>query len=383
MSTAAELDLLLSESPEAANTRAQSALDVARQGLGDRIVIYGAGNLGRRVLAMARNSGLEVVAFADANSARWGELCEGVPLLSPEQAARRYASEALFVVAVWHPALTGGMRDILSMLHGLGCRTAPFVFLFWKNSVSHLLFDLPGKLLAQSDAVRRAFQLLDEDAGFVRQVKFRLYADFDAQAAPANEPQYFPDRLFSHDPDECFVDCGAFDGDSLSDFYQWSEGRFRSAIAFEAEPVNFSRLQQFAASGPHPAKTRLIQAAVSDSIGKLRFSGSGLASAAASADGEIEVDCVTMDHALESDRPTFIKMDIEGAEIAALQGAAGIISRHQPVLAICVYHQIDHLWNVPLLAGRLLGPAKLILRPYRVDGFDTVCYAIPAHRSVR
>ena len=123
-----------------------------------------------------------------------------------------------------------------------------------------------------------------------------------------------------------------------------------------------------------------VPAAVGRRKSKLRFAASGLASAAASDAGEIEVDCLSLDEALGGEPATYLKMDIEGAEIDALLGASAAL-RHGPLVAACTYHTQDHLWRVPLCLRRLTPEGRLALRPYRVDGFDVVCYSIPPDRA--
>jgi hypothetical protein len=77
---------------------------------------------------------------------------------------------------------------------------------------------------------------------------------------------------------------------------------------------------------------------------------------------------------------TFIKMDIEGAEYDALLGAAKVIQRDRPILAICVYHTQSDIWRIPLLIHEMLPEHLLYLRAYEGDGFQTVMYAIPPER---
>ena len=77
-----------------------------------------------------------------------------------------------------------------------------------------------------------------------------------------------------------------------------------------------------------------------------------------------------------------IKMDIEGAEYDALLGARKVIERDKPILAICVYHTQNDIWRIPLLIREMLPEHKLYLRAYEGDGFQTVAFAVPPHRTL-
>jgi hypothetical protein len=80
--------------------------------------------------------------------------------------------------------------------------------------------------------------------------------------------------------------------------------------------------------------------------------------------------------------PTFVKMDIEGAEPAALRGAAATIREHRPALAVCVYHEQDHLWTIPLQLRALCGDGyRYFLRRHEPDTWDVVLYAVPSGRG--
>jgi hypothetical protein len=91
----------------------------------------------------------------------------------------------------------------------------------------------------------------------------------------------------------------------------------------------------------------------------------------------VVVQCVALDDALPVESPTYVKLDIEGAEPAALQGARRLLTRARPRLAVCVYHEPDHLWSLPLWVDALGLDYDLHLRAHRYNGFDVVLYAIP------
>jgi len=83
---------------------------------------------------------------------------------------------------------------------------------------------------------------------------------------------------------------------------------------------------------------------------------------------------------LSTPAPTYLKMDIEGAEVDTLAGASRVIRDHAPVLAICCYHCQDHLWRIPLPIHSLNPDYRFFLRPHDLEMWDLVCYAIPSGR---
>jgi hypothetical protein len=74
-------------------------------------------------------------------------------------------------------------------------------------------------------------------------------------------------------------------------------------------------------------------------------------------------------------QPTFINMDVEGAEPEALQGGAELIRRNCPDLGICVYHRPEHLWDIALALHALNPNFLFYLRNYTGFPAETVLYA--------
>ena len=79
-------------------------------------------------------------------------------------------------------------------------------------------------------------------------------------------------------------------------------------------------------------------------------------------------------------RPDFVKMDIEGGEMAALKGMSRTLEACHPRLAIAVYHKPEDLWNIPhWVAGYY---DRLYFRQHAPNGFETVLYAFPETKQV-
>jgi hypothetical protein len=92
---------------------------------------------------------------------------------------------------------------------------------------------------------------------------------------------------------------------------------------------------------------------------------------------KIVVQTTSIDEQFDNEEITFIKMDIEGAEIEATLGAAETIKRCRPKLAISAYHNHSDLYRLPLLIHGLYPEYRFYLRQYGYTLFDTVLFAIP------
>jgi FkbM family methyltransferase len=383
-----ELEALLAEGVEGARSREAAEFDRLAGPDAKDIVLFGAGNLGRRTLAGLRKIGIEPLAFIDNNSARWGERQNGLDVLRPEGGAMLYGDRAAFVVTVWGAMGADRMSTRLTQLRQLGChRVVPFLPLYWKYPdafLPHYTQDLPHLVHLHAERVRQAFHLMADDVSrreYLAQLRFRLLGDFEGLPSPVAADIYFRDDLFRLRDDEIFVDCGAFDGDTLNLFLGKAAGVFKRAIAFEPDPENFVKLAKLVSNFPEEARSRIVlhQAATGESNGRLLMdTGNGPSSQIGS--GDCEINCVALDLELHDVPATFIKMDIEGSELAALAGAQELIRKNKPILAISAYHRQSDLWNIPLFVHDLNPRYSFHLRPHMLEGWDLVCYAVPSSR---
>lgn len=381
------LDNLLSEPVEAAQHRARTTFDDEVRGWNGRFVLFGAGNMGRRVLARLRQDGIEPLAFSDNHNARWATTIDGLAVLRPADAIARYGSNAVFIVTIYNNqhSFPDTERDLVR----LGCKKVVSVIYFrWKYSESFLPYfrdDLPSRVLQQRDAIRDAFGLWADDrsrAEFFGQILWRLQGEFGGLTNPSAQDEYFPRELFQLREDECVVDVGAYDGDTIRKFLGMQGDRFRRIVALEPDPQNFERLSDCIASMPkeRAEKIEIHARAASSDTRRLKFVGGEGVASSLSEQGSIEVESIRLDDLLGTVHPTYIKMDVEGAEIKAIEGCRQTLIVDRPILAACVYHAQDHLWKIPLQLSKICSRTQYFLRPHMAECWDTVCYAIPEER---
>jgi FkbM family methyltransferase len=310
---------------------------------------------------------------------------DGVPLMTTAEASERFGQSGVFVVTILSSRLS--FPEARRRLQVLGCERVISFFEMARTCAQGLLphysYDLPGNLLANGPEIRRAFHTWSDDESrrqFVRHIEFRLFADYSALPA-ASGRIYFPSDVPLPLKDAVFVDCGAYDGDTIREFIEVTAGQFRSIYAFEPDATNYSNLQRFVGS-LDPQTRRCIhtfKAGVAGRRARLNFNATGDMGASFSPGGDIEVEAVPLHEVLSEERgeSVYIKYDVEGAEMDALHGTAPLMARNPPALAVSAYHRPQDLWELPLyLASRDAG-YQLFLRTQGSDGMDLICYAVP------
>jgi FkbM family methyltransferase len=345
------------------------------------VVIYGAGRMGRLFYRNLSSRGIPVAAFADANSALWGETIEGLRVVAPEK-LEEFSQSPILVASLLHETEIYELlkRRGFKLVYPLSFSNFHYPQIFVSPEYENMFgaFFTAGS----QEAIRAADTLLVDEqsrAAFLNLIKFRLTFDkqYIQRVQGDTRRQYFDDLLLPLSKDEVFYDCGAYTGDSLERFLQFAHGQFRKAYAFEPDRENYAQLlRQAAKTGSE--RIVAVNSGVYRSSGKVSFlEQAGLDSKITQEAGGNFLPVTSIDDfCRQHDIPTYIKMDIEGSESQALEGAAQVIREHKPKLAIAVYHKAADLWQIPLLIKRLNSGYRLFLRHYTPEITDTVCYAL-------
>ena len=190
--------------------------------------------------------------------------------------------------------------------------------------------------------------------------------------------QYFIKGIFKYSEGERFVDCGAYDGDTITSFKSFMKKigiKKYSFVCFEPDEANFSMLKQ-----KHPEGIMIQAGCWDDSTDFLCFeqgaeTAGRIIENANSMSGYIKVPVIAIDNCKECERCTFIKMDIEGSEYNALRGAEKTIKAYKPKLAICIYHSNEDMIRLPELIHGFVPEYKLRIRQHSNSEAETVLYA--------
>lgn len=381
---AIDLDPLLGPnwSEEAARRRSEIT---ARVGGRTDLVLFGTGYLGRHVLSDLERMPFTPVAFVDNNPDLWGSEILGLEVLSPEDAKARFGDRALWLITIYTNS------RVIEQCRNLGVRWVTCAELSWvlpEPQPNSFIFGTPESLANSASEIEAADSIWADDesqAEYRSQLRWRFLLDYMALAAPRPIIEtYFPDDLIRPLDNEVFVDCGAFTGDTIDAFLTAREGRFEEIVGIEPDVVNGrllqSRIDDWQRSGV--GSIRVAPVAVGSKRGTLKFETTGTAGSRVGS-GTETVEVAPLDEILAGSKPTYIKFDVEGAEHDALVGGSETITANMPVLAVCLYHRPEDLWDIPLLVRSFRPDYRMYVRRYSDERWETVLYAVPPDRDLR
>jgi FkbM family methyltransferase len=339
------------------------------------IAIYGAGNTGRAVAKYLESRGRAVVGFIDQNAGD-GQSCLGKPLFSLRECVKAIQTGGVELLVAIHnrdvdmppliQQLSGyGFSDVLTMVDYANAFPDDGAFRYWLSARS--LF------LKYEEGIDKLLGLLadEESKHWVdRILQFRITGNYSCLPSPDTENQYVPRGLERWADPLRFIDCGAYNGDTI-DLLIAHGYNIQKILAFEPDPGNYDHLVK-----KFPDKDRVfLPCGVSSSNHLAKFViGAGEGSHQVS-DGGVSIQMVRIDDVMPDFKPNLIKMDVEGGEIDALQGAGSTISRFRPGLAVSLYHRPEDLWQIPLLIDSWNLGYRFYVRGHLHSSFESVLYA--------
>ena len=186
--------------------------------------------------------------------------------------------------------------------------------------------------------------------------------DHIIRLANSAQLQYFDEDVnpYRGNGAEVFIDGGVLDLESSRGFLQYCHDDCEKIYAFESDERNLKTCRRMLEHDKFLAKVvELIPKGIWSKTETLIFRGDPLNSGESYVEdpaaegrgyetvGDIKLECTSIDEALSGKKATFIKMDIEGSELAGLEGARHTIETYHPTLAISVYHKPEDIITLP------------------------------------
>ena len=347
-----------------------------------RFILYGAGGMGGAVIKKLKAHDHVPIAVADDTPSRQGQSLEGIPIFSLSGCKEKFGDIPV-IITIFQPSVSfpsmkekveqQGFSQVYSLLQLY--HSFPAIFLPFYQFADR------ATLSAGQQELEKVFKWLDPGSQkiFLANLRFRLGVNH-ADLPRGDHEEYFPADLFPGRDEGCiYIDCGAYDGDTIRKF---TGSKAPARIhAFEPDPANYSKIIEYAAGVRHEnaAAIYVHQMGIGRVHGYVRFASTGTMGSALDENGNMLVQVTSLDEllleSLRGHKAVYIKYDIEGEEMNGLEGAKKIIGELAPHLAISIYHKPDDLWKIPMYLKELNPAYNFFLRQHGEDGMDLVLYA--------
>lgn len=174
---------------------------------------------------------------------------------------------------------------------------------------------------------------------------------------------------------EVYADLGAYHGETIDEFLQYTGGKYERIIAFEPDVKNFKKLKTNIQNKNINAD--LFNMAIFDKEDKLYFSGKAGRNSALSKNGDREVLAQSLDNIAKGNKVSFVNIDVEGYERQALLGMKNTIEKYKTRILVAIYHRSEDIFEIPILAKKLNPDYKFYMRHFRyIPAWDTNLYCI-------
>ncbi len=360
---------------EISNIRAQASFWRCLPSLAAKkpLVLYGMGDGADKLLSQLQRLGLRPAGIFASDEFVRGQYFAGLPVLTYQQAKKSFGDMVVLVCfGTERPEVLANIERIATEQE----LYAPHLPLFGDSLLDEDFWR------QNQEALAAAAEVWADSASRAVYINYLSYMwtgriDFLQKISSSRQAAW---QLLALQPYETYLDLGAYDGDTVREFASSVQGSWRKIWALEPDKKNFAKLQAGLVGLPN---TQAWRAAVYQTSGELNFSE--LAGRNSSLqDGQhcrklravwgISLDDLQREYLQEI--PTFIKMDIEGAEEKALLGGQKVL-KARPKLAVAAYHRTEDIFRLPLLIKRLNPNYQLYLRhhPY-IPGWETNIYAV-------
>lgn len=383
------------------------------------VVLFCAGSSGAVLHGLLARHGIYPVCFCDNNPSRLGKTYCGLPIIAFDELKSHHRKSLILIASaayqnlVRRQLLDNGFlaQRIITLNTDDEAPDAQIkrerILMLARNGAATTVLE---KLRNDEDKIADAYDLLADEkskALFVRRLaliasgyEYRMYKEF---LKDFSEPvlQYGYDNLvrftrpgsyfyFNNDvlrleDNEVLVDGGAFSGDSVDEFVKACEKnkvRYKHIFCFEPDLSNYGKLLENTSKHrdvtclrfglwSHRTTLRFVSSSQTESYcARIHENG-----ATAQVVPDMEIEAADIDGQLSGQDVTFIKMDIEGAELEAIRGGAAAIRGLSPKLALSVYHKTGDLYEIPVIIHQLNPTYKLYLRHFGNYFDDTLLLA--------
>lgn len=226
-----------------------------------------------------------------------------------------------------------------------------------------------------ADKINAAYNLFEEESKriFAGCVNFMFGGELETLKSITSEKDEVFKNVLKLNSSESYLDLGAYRGDTVEEFLHYCGGEYESITALEPDRRTYKKLCDYFENIP---RSTAYQKAIYNEITTLCFSNKAGRQSTISEKG-IEIETATVDNLCDDKKVTYIKMDVEGAEKEAIDGAEKTLKEQKPKLNIALYHRSVDIFDIPLQIAKINPDYKFhILRHPYIPCWDMNLYCV-------
>lgn len=344
----------------------QSAAETVLNG-GKPVYIYGMGNGGEKVLKWCKDHGINVSGvFASDDFVRGQSFCGyRVKKLSEVESE----SEDFIILL----AFGTDLPDVMSRIEEYGKRhtlIAPDV-----PVIAGKYFE-KSEFMDRFDEAAMVYGLLEDDDSRETFIKLTAYK-ITGRLEYLREIFASPEKsweLLKPGENEIYCDLGAYNGDTIAGFVENVNGKYRKIYALEPEKRNF---QKCVRNSITLENIEFHNAAAWSEDSVTYFDGGSGRQAKVSKKGVGKICTRSLDSILAGRECTYVKYDVEGADIPVLKGSADTIRKYSPKICCALYHRCYDYIEIPLYINKMNSGYRFYMRQYPYyPAWETNLFAI-------
>ncbi|MBO6179232.1 MAG: FkbM family methyltransferase [Selenomonadaceae bacterium] len=337
-------------------------MEKAKEKAKEKVYLYGDGNNLKRSWEFLTNNYC-ICGIIDHKHTRSSYDMREIPLYEPGQLSDLDKNIKVIITCVYVPEINRLLVEAgFKYIENIFKLREDEHFCFHKYNVFDEHYYEDARALLGDDESRYVFDQI---------LYFRKCGVYDYSEICSKEVQYFPESIYILDEAEIMVDAGAFIGDTIETFKKITQNKFKKIYAFEPNQENYNALLR---QTNDDNRIECYPYAVWDCEEKLGFAEDSYSGYIDTNGVDSVVQAISIDSVIKTP-VSLIKMDVEGSELRALQGAKQIIKKYHPRLSISVYHKEKDLYQIPLYLHKEYPEYKFSLRHHGQKWLETVLYA--------
>ncbi len=331
------------------------------------IILYGMGNGADMVIDELERRGIEFADIFAGDAFVRGQLFHGKRVKKYSEICEEYDDFFVVMCFAVHDDETIEFIKRIDSEHPFAAPNVPIVDdgIFTREFIAEHdeEFDRAYSMLADEESKRNYINILNF------KVSGKIQYLFDSEK---DKSAVYKDVLQLGE-NEIFTDLGAYDGDTVREFCEFTGEKYKKIIALEADEKNYRKLIK---STENLHDFSAYNLAAWDKKETLLFEKKKGRNSKLSSQGNVEIQAADID-SLIKEKITVLKMDIEGSEEKAITGAAETIRKYRPKLYVCSYHRNSDMYALPILINSICEDYKFYFYHHRyIPAWESNFYAV-------